>query len=571
MTIQSQSQPTQLIATVGATGRTISFDNPGVTLVGGVGATVVLLALAGFTYTRLYRVVKPNEVLVRSGGLGPLLSGKKVFSGGGCLVIPGFHHTISVPLTEIKVNIERRGKEGSGRGAVRTKDFLRAKLRAVLYVAVDPNSQTVLTAAERLTGQAGKLTVETILEAIEDRCDSAIRSAAKNKTLQEIDSDKEQFGQAVLSALTDDFIKIGLVLNNVALSDVEEDPTGYNPDDYLDAQGLRERTEKVSRAKKETTEVESQTAVAIATIRRDEALQLLDVKRAEEQATAKLDAETAAIRAAAEREAKVAASTEEATLKTAEEALARQTAEARITSQLGIAKAQKAADRAIVEEERGLKVAEQEAGVIVANATRERSLADAEARSAQEAIETAGEVARAERQKQVALTQAAQDAESELLRKESAARAQASAIEITAKGELAAAEAQAQRINTLAQATKQEKLALAEGLLQEIAALNTKSRISVIQELLDALGPKLVEKLPAIMEAIAPEIGEAKLYQFGGGDGSSPAKSLAGLTGLSLLQQLQEQGGLEKMLSGFLSLIPSAAPAVEGQVEADQG
>ena len=77
---------------------------------GGALGIFVVLAIAGFIYTRLYRIIKPNEAIIRSGGFGPLWSGKTAFTQGGCVVLPGLHQTISVPLSEVRIKVIRKGK-----------------------------------------------------------------------------------------------------------------------------------------------------------------------------------------------------------------------------------------------------------------------------------------------------------------------------------------------------------------------------------------------------------------------------------------------------------------------------
>ncbi|MEL6930070.1 MAG: hypothetical protein AAFO95_15725, partial [Cyanobacteria bacterium J06600_6] len=147
-----------------------SFDllSPAGLIGSGIAGVLLIFAVAGFIYTRLYRIIKPNESIIRSGGFGPLWSGKSAFTQGGCVVLPGLHQTISVPLSEVRIQVIRKGKgESDGdQGAVRTKDYLRAKLTATMYVVVDIDS--VETAAARLCrDSSGKVTEADIRAAVE--------------------------------------------------------------------------------------------------------------------------------------------------------------------------------------------------------------------------------------------------------------------------------------------------------------------------------------------------------------------------------------------------------------------
>ncbi|MGD1921895.1 MAG: SPFH domain-containing protein, partial [Pleurocapsa sp.] len=174
--------------------------SPGGLIGGGIAGLFLILAIAGFIYTRLYRIIKPNEAIIRSGGFGPLWVGKTAYTQGGCVVLPGLHQTISVPLSEVRIQVIRKGESYEDQGAVRTKDYLRAKLTATMYVVVDIDS--VETAAARLCSiSSGKVTETDIRAAVEARCDDALRNAAKQSTLTEIESDKVGFGTDVKTSL----------------------------------------------------------------------------------------------------------------------------------------------------------------------------------------------------------------------------------------------------------------------------------------------------------------------------------------------------------------------------------
>ncbi|HEY9601325.1 MAG TPA: SPFH domain-containing protein, partial [Allocoleopsis sp.] len=189
--------------------------SPGILFFPGViGALVVLLLLSVWAYTRVYVITPNNEAFVRTGGV--FIKEKKVILNGGCIVLPGFHELTRVPLREISIDVERTGKL-----AVRTQDYLRANMRVTFYVCINADEQDVLTAAARLS-RGGKISAEDIKEALEKRADDAIRAAAKRKSIAEIDSDKLGFADEVLNLIQQDLKKVGLTLNNIAISEIEE-------------------------------------------------------------------------------------------------------------------------------------------------------------------------------------------------------------------------------------------------------------------------------------------------------------------------------------------------------------
>jgi len=218
----------------------------GSTAIGIVG--VVVLLLVGFwAYTRVYQITPNNEAFVRTGGF--LAKKNSVILYGGCIVLPGFHELTRVPMREITIDVERTGNL-----AVRTQDYLRANMRVTFYVCVNHDEQDVKTAAARLS-KDGKIVPEHIKEALEKRADDAIRAAAKRKTLAEIDSDKLGFADEVLNLIQQDLKKVGLTLNNIAISEIEESDT-YDTNNFFDAQGVKLRTETIQRAIQEKEEVE---------------------------------------------------------------------------------------------------------------------------------------------------------------------------------------------------------------------------------------------------------------------------------------------------------------------------
>ena len=199
-----------------------------------IGILVFLLLLSVWAYTRVYVITPNNEAFVRTGGI--FVKQKKVILNGGCVVLPGFHELTRVPLREISIDVERTGKL-----AVRTQDYLRANMRVTFYVCINADEQDVLTAAARLS-RAGKISAEDIKEALEKRADDAIRAAAKRKSIAEIDSDKLGFADEVLNLIQQDLKKVGLTLNNIAISEIEESDT-YDTNNFFDAQAKKWKVE----------------------------------------------------------------------------------------------------------------------------------------------------------------------------------------------------------------------------------------------------------------------------------------------------------------------------------------
>lgn len=578
----------------------LNLISPGGLIGGGLAGILLVLIVAGFIYTRLYRIIKPNEAIIRSGGFGPFWSGKNAFTQGGCVVIPGLHKTIGVPLSEVRIQIIRKGESSDDRGAVRTKDYLRAKLTATMYVVVDINS--VETAAARLCSDSSSTVTEAnIRAAVEARCDDALRNAAKQRTLTEIDSDKVGFGTDVKNSLQQSLDSLGLTLQDVTLTDIEEDATAYRNNDYFDVQGKREREEKVCQSKLETAKVQSETETQLAAVDRDKALELQTIKLEKEQAEATLEAETLVIKAEKQREAEEGKEEQQALLAKKKEMFELEKEQAKIDKQTSIQeaeqdsqkklllkqqevevadinrqttvkKAKQESEQELIVKRKEVMVADQEARQQIAKSEKETNEIQAQVAAAESSITTAKEIEEAERNKTIAELLAQQQANARKIQQETDAQAQAEALKIAAtaeanaqkikaQGDLAAANDTAESIVVIAEARKEEKLKLAQGELEYIKAVNSKEEIVITAELLRELAPDLIEQLPQIAQNLTPEVKEAKLYSFGNGDNNSSGatKQLASISGLGILQEIMESNIGSQAVSTLTKFLDSKA------------
>lgn len=66
----------------------------------------------------------------------------------------------------------------------------------------------------------------------------------------------------MLNLIQQDLKKVGLTLNNIAISEIEESDT-YDENNFFDAQGVRLRTETIQKSIQQKREVELKTQVTI--------------------------------------------------------------------------------------------------------------------------------------------------------------------------------------------------------------------------------------------------------------------------------------------------------------------
>ncbi|AFY71894.1 band 7 protein (plasmid) [Thalassoporum mexicanum PCC 7367] len=575
-------------------------------LIAAVCAVALIIIIAAISvYLRLYKITPNNEAFVKTGGI--LKKKKEVYLFGGCLVIPGIDELTRVPLREISIDVVR-----TGRLAVRTQDYLRADMRVTLYVCINQNREDVLTAAARLS-QEGKITPANITDALEKRADDAIRAAAKKKNIAEIDSDKLGFAQEVLNLMQQDLRKVGLTLNNIAISEIQESDT-YDTNNFFDAQGVRLRTETIQRSikqktevelatMKETREVELATQVAIQQRELEAEKQSLQITQEQEVATLEQRLQVEALKAQREREIQEAKDIESSSaertkiaqdqlveeekirkglavqqskidanialeernkkLKVAQALQQREAEIAEILRQKAVDSGRMEAQVQLAESERKAKLAQEDVAIAVANKQRESFEAEAEKATAEAAVITASELEKAERIQRLAIIAAKQEAQQIRVRDQNVIEIEAYRRRHQAEIAQQAAELEAESIRTLAIANRFKSLAEAEGLQAKVEAKNVTSSANITADLIKAIWPQLVLQLPEIMKSLAPQagvLGDARVYSFPGANGNGAQdinQLLLSTSGLSLINTLLEDGKLGEIIGQVGKLITS--------------
>ena len=410
----------------------------------GVLAGIVLIGLLtiGVIFARLYRRSSKELAFVRTG-----LGGQKVVMDGGAIVLPVFHECVNINMNTLKLEVSRAGAD-----SLITLDRLRVDAVAAFFVRVIPNVEGVANAAQTL----GQRTMhpDSLKELVEDKFVDALRAAAVSMSMHQLLDKRADFIQAVQNAVSEDLLKNGLELESVSLTRLDQTPIKcFDAQNAFDAEGLTKLTQQTQQRARERNEIEQDTSVAIAK-KNFEATQLkLNIEKEQTFATlqqqqevatrqAQQSAEVASITAQREREAQQAKIDAERQVKEAEVEKNRAIQQRQIeaTRDLQVAK---------IEQEKLTTLADQERQISVAERSKAQSEAEKqanEARSlaarAEEQVKTAREVAVAEREKQVALVVADQDAQQRAIGVRVAAEAEKDAAENHAHAIKIKAEAQ---------------------------------------------------------------------------------------------------------------------------------
>ena len=458
---------------------------------------VFLLLTIGLIFTRLYKRANKEISFVRTG-----FGGEKTIMNGGAVVLPVLHETIDVNMKTLKLLVQNTQKD-----SLITADKLRVDIIAQFYIRVSPDKESISRAAQTLGHKT--LNVEKLKTLIEGKFIDALRSVSISLTMESLLKERAAFVGKVQDVLTDDLVKNGLELENVALTYFDQTALEYyDPNNIMDAEGLTLITKQTELRKKERNDINRNTELSIQQkdLETKEASLALDQKEAE---------------AEAQQVAKIAE----------EEALRREeAANANIRADQSIQQAEIAKDRALEEariaKEKSIKIAEQDKAIHISQKSEEESAAKAKANdaraqevSSEEKIKTARETEEANRDKSLTLIKANEKAEEASIGIKVTATAEKEAASDRSEAIKIEAQGKADAITIEADANERKYEVDAKGQTELNAAENSLSAEIIGMRVKEAL----IAQMPTILEKIAEpmkNIESIKIVDMGGVNGA---------------------------------------------------
>ncbi|MEO0895492.1 MAG: flotillin family protein [Bacteroidota bacterium] len=435
-----------------------------------------------------YRKVPQGKALVRTGP-----SGVKV-SMGGILVVPVIHTLETMDIAVKQMVIEREGKDG-----LICKDNMRADIKVVFFVRVNPEDSSIKRVAQTIGCERASdpELLRTLFEAL---FSEAVKTVGINFDFKELYNSRSQLKQLVMEEIGDDLN--GYVLQDIAIDYLEQTPVEFlDADNILDAEGIKKirdlTAKQITLANKIQREKEKELKKQDVEAR--EAILELEKQQAEKEAVQKREIQTIQTR-------------EDATTKQVEEEERAKVEKARLTREREIdieeqnklrdiiaAKKNKERTEAVesekVERDRQLEATERERIVELAQIEKEKAVeeerkniqdvirdrvaVEREVVEEQERMKDTEAIAGAERSKKVAILAAEQRAEEKFVEQVKLAQAARDAadlearkriIEANAAREAADKEAEAKKIMADATAEEHAALGLAEARVQEAKA-----------------------------------------------------------------------------------------------------
>lgn len=484
-------------------------------ITGIAGIALVGLLTIGFVFARLYKRSTKETAFVRTG-----LGGQKVIMDGGAIVLPVFHERVLVNMNTLKLEVQRREKE-----SLITKDRMRVDVTAAFFVRVKQTEEAVSTAAQTLGIRT--MSPEELKKLVEDKFVDSLRATAATMTIQELQDKRRDFVQAVQNAVAEDLEKNGLELESVSLTSLDQtDKQFFNPNNAFDAEGLTRLTEQTEARRKQRNDVEQDTEVQVRTknlqasreklnIEKDQEFASLSQQREIETARAEQIALIAAQQAERGREAETVKIEAERQVSQRRIEAEREIKAAEIEKNLVIQtreiEQERQAELKRAEQRKQVEIARQDTQIAIATKSREQSEADAaanlaraEAVKAEETVNTARQVAVAERDKAIQLIEASKDAEQNAI-----------AVKVSASAEKEAAIDRAEALTIEAKAKQAAAIAEAEGRRAINEALNMLSAAQIDLQ----VRTQLLQQLPAILaQAVKPmeNIDSIRIVQVNG-------------------------------------------------------
>jgi uncharacterized membrane protein YqiK len=464
-----------------------------------------------------------------------------VVINGGAFVLPIIHDVTPVNMSTLRLEV-RRGQSS----ALITKDRMRVDVVVEFSARVKPAQDAVSIAAQTLGRRT--MDIERLRDLLEGRFVDALRSVAAEMTMEEMHERRGEFVKRVKAAVEELLLQNGLELESVSLTGLDQtNMEFFNPSNAFDAEGLTRLTEEIERRKKIRNDIEQDTLIQIRNKNLEAEKVSLEIDRDSEYARLEQEREVESRRAAqrailvrerAERDREA----QEAEIKAREQLERSRIVQERAVEAERIAREQEI-QRLEIERRQLLEIAEQQRAIAVAEQSKSQSEAQAaaeEARalaiSAEEKVFSARETEIAERQKQIELIRASQEAEREAIR-----------LKVSAGAEKAAAadRAAAARIDAEGLAEAEKIRALAAKLRYEIDAEGTR-QMNEAQNTLSAASRasnarmRLIEKLDAIIrESVKPmeKIEGIRILQVDGLAGQ-PARGGDGQSGGNFADQV---------------------------------
>jgi flotillin len=480
------------------------------------GAAVLVVFWTAMFFVSRYRRCPANKLLIISGRVSGGESAKCI-SGGGAMVWPVIQEYDYLSLEPIQIDIPLKD--------ALSFENIRVSVPSVFTVAIGTEPAVRLNAAVRLL----KLTTEQIKRQAQDIIFGQLRQVIASMRIEEINRDRDSFLHNILTSLEPELKKLGLVLLNVNITDIN-DESGY-----IEAIGRKAAAEAVQKARGDVADQEKLGEVRVAEAERDRVISVANAHKSREIGIREAEREQAVRVAELDKEQKVgeqtAAFEREMAVKDAEQRKRISVAEADAKAIAGEAQSQ----AQIVATQAQLKVREAEAYQVAETRKREAEAAVQEAQNRAMAKAAVADAERVEAERRAALEA---PAKAEKARTIVEAEAEAEKRVLHAKAEAAAIYA---KLEAEARGQYEMLAKKAEGLKMIVDAAGGSR---------EAFQLLMLEHMDNLAETAALAISNIKLDKvvvWDSGNGAATGNFISGLAGAMppMMDVIRNIGGVE--------------------------
>jgi uncharacterized membrane protein YqiK len=275
---------------------------------------VLFLLILGILtmYAKFYRMVEQGKALIiNTRGTEPEVT----FTGK--VVIPILNKAEVMDISVKTIEIDRRGKEG-----LICKDNIRADIKVTFFVRVNKTREDVIKVAQAI-GCVRASDQRTLDELFNAKFSEALKTVGKHLDFVDLYTKRDEFRDQIVQIIGRDLN--GYVLEDAAIDFLEQTPlSSLDPNNILDAQGIRKITELTAIEKVRTNEYSNNERKLIKKQDVEAAETIMELERQQADALSKQQREILTMRAREEAEtAKIASEerlkSELARIKTEEE------------------------------------------------------------------------------------------------------------------------------------------------------------------------------------------------------------------------------------------------------------
>ncbi|WP_024356530.1 SPFH domain-containing protein [Leucobacter chironomi] len=185
----------------------------------GIFGAVIALVLVALVIIKRYRIAKPDEAIIVTGGKGKEvvdasgqrsrdLSGQKVVTGGGVFVVPFVQKSFTISLRSRRLSITTEAQ---------TTDGITIQAQAVAVVKVGGTQEMIRAAAQRFLSNS-----DEIDESTQEVLSGSLRSIIGGLTVLQIIRDRAVVAQSVLEAAEEALTKQGLVVDTLQIQEIRD-------------------------------------------------------------------------------------------------------------------------------------------------------------------------------------------------------------------------------------------------------------------------------------------------------------------------------------------------------------